>query len=970
MSRSGRLSAVPTKVAAVAPFGVAVEAVPARLLEGRTGVAMVVHEALTALAGADMSNSDAFDCVGSRLTALRTKLFTDPPPHGLVSLRMLPHTAGPAQLMGVVRVYMDELPLPLVPAEHYELVMKLCEEPASPLRTVKLRTVLATIMSWQGRQLLKAVAQVLAHVWQQSRAVTAKAMMDALGWGLIRPSAEATRDQVRRNRRGRSFVRTLIDEYVHDPTVFAPLDADPVSPYVALAVVSAGNALELGTPLLVVGTPGQLAAREIEGEVRGEDAAGDIHMVAKSDVTLAWESHQPKVVAEAAALAAEAMQQQQRARAASRSKRESISRRRSQRRSVRLSGLPTGRSSEGGGRSAKSSPRRRKKKKLGIEVTAVPMDDMFLVDKSVMDKLSLKLENETMLREALEVRVKELEEQVGKYADVIELLSDRLTVLEDGPLVGSSSSPSLDDSGSVLDLPPVFISSADSGGGGSALLVYYNDAPHTLAVSESDTAGDVVARFVAQHSLPGDAAQYRLYQREVDGEVEAHLRNFEVPLRLVQEWENTGRDRVLQLAAIDELERSEFNTSSAVVRLGDDGNAVLSPAVKRGRASSISAGASKNAKRRSIAERKREAEALKEVARSGPRPGVKVSMDDFDLIKVLGKGTFGKVFLVRKKGSETVYAMKSISKGLIIKQKQVANTIAERHVLQRTDHPFLLHLYYSFQTKDKLYFVFDYVSGGEVFFHLDREVKFDEARVKFYAAELTLALGYLHSLNIAYRDLKPENVLIKSSGHICLADFGLCKENVTSDDELLEMCGTEEYVAPEMILRVGYGMRADWWALGILVYEMLVGEPPFQHDDRKETFRLILHHELPLDPTLFSEQAAAFVGSLLERSPNYRLGGKGGDVDEVTAHPWYADIDFDALLRLEVSPPWVPNVAGDDDTSMFDEEFTSMRVSDSPPLQAHLLAGVMDPFMRRASFDYSAGRTPPIPRGNSPLGKS
>lgn len=195
-----------------------------------------------------------------------------------------------------------------------------------------------------------------------------------------------------------------------------------------------------------------------------------------------------------------------------------------------------------------------------------------------------------------------------------------------------------------------------------------------------------------------------------------------------------------------------------------------------------------------------------------------LSASDFELLRVVGKGSFGKVLQVRKRDSGRVYAMKVLVKKDLVERKEVAHTLSERNVLIRASSPFLVGLKFSFQTPEKLYLVLDYMNGGELFYHLQKETVFSEARTRFYICELILALEHLHKYDIVYRDLKPENILLDSSGHIALTDFGLCKEHVSFNDTTNTFCGTAEYLAPEVLTGQGYGKAVDWWSLGILFY--------------------------------------------------------------------------------------------------------------------------------------------------------
>ncbi|ETV99014.1 AGC protein kinase [Aphanomyces invadans] len=304
----------------------------------------------------------------------------------------------------------------------------------------------------------------------------------------------------------------------------------------------------------------------------------------------------------------------------------------------------------------------------------------------------------------------------------------------------------------------------------------------------------------------------------------------------------------------------------------------------------------------------------------------KVTLDDFHLVRVIGKGSFGKVILVRKKDSGIVYAMKVLRKENIIKRNQVEHTRTERHVLGYVRHPFIVGLNYAFQTVDKLYFVLDYCAGGELFFHLGKVQRFKEPRARFYAAEITLAIEYVHNLDIIYRDLKPENVLLDENGHIRLTDFGLSKEGIQDDfSGANSFCGTPEYLAPEILNRSGHGRAVDWWSLGALLYEMLTGLPPFYCRDRDKLFEKIRQGELTF-PKYLSPAAVDLLSKLLERDPTKRLGTGPTDAGEIKSHPFFNEIQWEQLALGQVPPPWRPSFNDALDTSQFDKEFTDMPI--------------------------------------------
>ncbi|TMW65074.1 hypothetical protein Poli38472_009241 [Pythium oligandrum] len=329
----------------------------------------------------------------------------------------------------------------------------------------------------------------------------------------------------------------------------------------------------------------------------------------------------------------------------------------------------------------------------------------------------------------------------------------------------------------------------------------------------------------------------------------------------------------------------------------------------------------------------------------------KVCLEDFALIRVIGKGSFGKVTLVRKKTNSKIFAMKILSKTHLLKRKQIEHTKTERRVLSVVSHPFIVGLHYAFQTDTKLYFVLDYCSGGELFFHLSRMGKFDEDMTRFYGAELVVALEHLHSLGVVYRDLKPENILLDELGHIKLADFGLAKDHVTEvDSGATSLCGTPEYLAPEVLARKGHGTAVDWWGLGMVLYEMLTGLPPWYTRNRQELFARI--REAPLEiPKYLSPHAGSLISLLLHREPDKRLGSRGAA--EVKSHPFFKSIDWDGLLWAE--PPFKPSdpqakEAGD--TSNFDREFTELPVTGTP--MSKLTPGSEVPRNMFRGFTYEA----------------
>ncbi|KAI4094373.1 MAG: hypothetical protein LQ344_002273 [Seirophora lacunosa] len=300
--------------------------------------------------------------------------------------------------------------------------------------------------------------------------------------------------------------------------------------------------------------------------------------------------------------------------------------------------------------------------------------------------------------------------------------------------------------------------------------------------------------------------------------------------------------------------------------------------------------------------------------------------EDFQIIKLIGKGTFGQVYLVRKKDTQRLYAMKVLSKKVIVQKKEVAHTLGERNILVRTamaESPFIVGLKFSFQTTTDLYLVTSYMSGGELFWHLQKAGRFHEGRAKFYIAELILALQHLHKYDIVYRDLKPENILLDANGHIALCDFGLSKANLTKDDTTNTFCGTTEYLAPEVLLdEQGYTTMVDFWSLGVLVFEMCCGWSPFYADDTQQMYKNIAFGKVRFPRDALSNEGRNFVKGLLNRNPKHRLGAIN-DAEDLKAHPFFADMDWAALANKTIVPPFKPQLKSVLDTSNFDPEFTN-----------------------------------------------
>ncbi|XP_058846861.1 serine/threonine-protein kinase Sgk2-like isoform X1 [Acipenser ruthenus] len=337
----------------------------------------------------------------------------------------------------------------------------------------------------------------------------------------------------------------------------------------------------------------------------------------------------------------------------------------------------------------------------------------------------------------------------------------------------------------------------------------------------------------------------------------------------------------------------------------------------------------------------------------GPSANPNAKPTDFDFLTVIGKGSYGKVLLAKRKSDGKFYAVKVLQKKTVLKKKEQKNIMAERSVLLKSlKHPFLVGLHYSFQTPEKLYFVLDYVNGGELFFHLQRERCFLEPRARFYAAELASAIGYLHSLDVVYRDLKPENILLDSQGHIVLTDFGLCKEGIDPKATTSTFCGTPEYLAPEVLKKQPYDRTVDWWCLGAVLYEMLYGLPPFYSRDVTEMYDNILHKKLELRGGK-TVAACDILKGLLQKDQHHRLGATA-DFLEIKSHVFFSPINWDDLYHKRITPPYNPNVNGPADLRHCDPEFTSEAVPNSlgrtPDLTSGLSSSVSNAFK---GFSYA-----------------
>uniref|UniRef100_H2RKX0 Protein kinase C n=1 Tax=Takifugu rubripes TaxID=31033 RepID=H2RKX0_TAKRU len=306
-------------------------------------------------------------------------------------------------------------------------------------------------------------------------------------------------------------------------------------------------------------------------------------------------------------------------------------------------------------------------------------------------------------------------------------------------------------------------------------------------------------------------------------------------------------------------------------------------------------------------------------------PEVKrMDLQDFVFIKVLGKGSFGKVMLAELKGGDEVYAVKVLKKDVILQDDDVDCTLTEKRILALArKHPYLTQLFCCFQTKDRLFFVMEYVNGGDLMFQIQRSRKFDEARSRFYAAEVTSALMFLHRHGVIYRDLKLDNILLDADGHCKLADFGMCKEGILNGVTTTTFCGTPDYIAPEILQELDYGPSVDWWALGVLMYEMMAGQPPFEADNEDDLFESILHDDV-LYPVWLSKEAVSILKAFMTKSPNKRLGCvvAQGLEEAIKLHRFFREIDWTLLEQRKIRPPFKPRIKTKRDVNNFDQDFT------------------------------------------------
>ena len=317
-----------------------------------------------------------------------------------------------------------------------------------------------------------------------------------------------------------------------------------------------------------------------------------------------------------------------------------------------------------------------------------------------------------------------------------------------------------------------------------------------------------------------------------------------------------------------------------------------------------------------------------------------VNFDNFNILMLLGRGSFGKVVLAKKKDNQKLYALKILNKSKVKLQNQVDHTLTERAILEKIDHTFIVKLKYAFQTPDKLCFVTEYMPGGELFYHLRKQRYFSEDKARFYIAEIILGIEFLHKNNCIYRDLKPENILLDKDGHIRLTDFGLSKITISKKEEghvAYTICGTPEYLAPEILEGKGYSKAVDWWSLGALLYEMLVGFSPFKPKTKDKRIDIRIY-KTPIDYKSFiSKEAKSLISGLLTVDPNTRLGAGKSDADLIKSHPFFKDLNWNDVQDKKLTPPFVPVISSDEDYSNFDKMFTEENVHSETPNKFSIL---------------------------------
>jgi serine/threonine protein kinase len=331
-------------------------------------------------------------------------------------------------------------------------------------------------------------------------------------------------------------------------------------------------------------------------------------------------------------------------------------------------------------------------------------------------------------------------------------------------------------------------------------------------------------------------------------------------------------------------------------------------------------------------------------------PTDKVNIDSFEVIRPIGRGSFGDVSLARKRGTDDLFAIKAIRKDQVKESVKSSRVLAERNVLMHAQHQFLTHLHYSFQSESSFYLALEFVAGGDLYRHLEAGVEFSPYQVQLYLAEIVVALRTLHKLGVIYRDLKPENILLDENGHIKLADFGLSRQIEKESAERYSLCGTQEYIPPEMLREEAQTFAVDWWALGILAYRLMVGYLPFQHRSPRKLFDRILKLDVRIPASLSQKHpnGPLLIKNLLEKNPSHRLGSPGTDI---TAHPYFAGVSWNMVAKMQYEPEFKPDVPETETVVTFAEVETGEPSMPSRPGS--------DAYVTVANFSFQAESTFP-----------
>ncbi|XP_074495594.1 serine/threonine-protein kinase N2-like isoform X1 [Sebastes fasciatus] len=336
-----------------------------------------------------------------------------------------------------------------------------------------------------------------------------------------------------------------------------------------------------------------------------------------------------------------------------------------------------------------------------------------------------------------------------------------------------------------------------------------------------------------------------------------------------------------------------------------------------------------------------------------PVSALKMQMEDFKYISVLGRGHFGKVLLAEFKKTEKLYAIKALKKRDIVTRDEVDSLMSEKRIFEMINasrHPFLVNLHGCFQTSDHVCFVMEYLPGGDLMIHIHNDV-FTEAQTRFYSACVLLGLEFLHLNKIIYRDLKLDNLLMDADGYVKITDFGLCKEGMGHGDRTSTFCGTPEFLAPEVLTDDNYTRAVDWWGMGVLIFEMLVGESPFPGEDEEEVFDSIVNDDVQY-PSCLPPNAVCIVQKLLKKNPLKRLGAGERDANELKGEKFFETIDWEALLAKKAKPPFLPSIKESMDVGNFDSEFTRLQPILSPPSKPFVLSAEQQEAF--ADFDFCA----------------